>query len=113
MPTCFGQVLHPAAAIIHDRRILGVPDLIVEVLSPTNRAYGLETKPAAYARAGLPEYGIVDPQARMLSHYRPRKQGRYAEPGIHRAGNTMCFDCLPSLSLPVGALFEGSPDTTL
>ena len=119
MPGCepvqpdFVVVLAARAEIIHDRRIFGVPDLIVEVLSPGNRAYDLETKLAAYARAGLPEFGIVDPQARTLSHYRILEQGTFADPTVYGEGDTMRFDCLPALALPVGQLFEGSPDTTL
>src|SRR5439155_23449911 len=35
--------------MIHDRRIFGVPALLVEVLSPTNPDYDLRTKRVAYA----------------------------------------------------------------
>src|SRR5207248_6028128 len=76
MPGCdpvqpdFVVVLREHAAIIHDKRIWGVPDLIIEILSPSNAAYDREVKLAAYARAALPEYAIVDPRARALTHYR-------------------------------------------
>lgn len=119
MPGCepvqpdFVVVLAARAEIIRDRRIFGVPDLIVEVLAPSNRAYDLETKLAAYALTGLPEYGIIDPQVRTLSHYRLVEQGTFAEPAVYEEADTMHFDCLPSLPLPVGDLFAGSPDTTL
>src|SRR5579884_2090979 len=57
MPGCdpvqpdFAIVLTANAAIIHDRRIYGVPDLIVEILSPSNHAYDEQIKLQAYARA--------------------------------------------------------------
>lgn len=41
-------------------------DLVVEVLSESNRDLDLETKRAEYARAGIPEYWIVDPEERKF-----------------------------------------------
>lgn len=46
--------------------IEGPPDLIVEVLSPSSRGHDLLTKRSLYARAGVREYWIVDPDARTL-----------------------------------------------
>ena len=58
--------------MIDDRRVNGVPALIVEVLSPSNAEYDQGIKRAAYARAGVPEYWIVRPAERdILVHSRP------------------------------------------
>lgn len=51
---------------IYDRRINGVPALIVELLSPSNAEKDTVIRRAAYARAGLPEYWIVRPTERDL-----------------------------------------------
>ena len=119
MPGCdpvqpdFVVVLREHAAIIHDRRIWGVPDLLIEILSPHNAAYDQQVKLAAYARAGLPEYAIVDPGRRALAHYRLEEPGHYATPRIYQEDESMSFACLPTINVAVGALFAGAPDTTL
>jgi len=109
----FVVVLKAHADIIHDRRIRGVPDLIIEVLSPNNAVFDQETKREAYALAGLPEYAIVDPRTRTINHYRLETVGRYSVPRVFRETDTATFDCLPSLAVPVAELFSGAPDTTL
>ena len=44
----------------------GPPDLVVEILSPSNRQHDLVGKASAYALAGVPEYWIVDPVRSLL-----------------------------------------------
>ena len=119
MPGCdpvqpdFVVVRRERAAILYDRRVRGVPDLLIEVLSPSNRAYDQHIKREAYAAAGLPEYAIVDPAARVVYHYRLQPTGDYGEPTIVPEGATVTFDCLPELGVPVAELFAGAPDTTV
>ena len=43
------------AAIIADRRIRGVPDIIVEVQSPSTSTYDERVELVAYAMAGVPQ----------------------------------------------------------
>ena len=106
------------AAIIRDRRIMGAPDLIVEILSPGTAKYDAQVKLPAYARAGVPEYAIVDPGARTLSLYRldrnaPPGITRYAAPHVFGEADAATFDCVPGIAVPVGSLFAGAPDTAL
>ncbi|MBA3944327.1 MAG: Uma2 family endonuclease [Herpetosiphonaceae bacterium] len=118
MPNCdpvqpdYIIVLQQNVGIIHDRRIWGVPGLIVEVLSPGNKTFDERIKFLAYAVAGVPEYAIINPATRSLNHYRLDSRGRYAYPRTVMIGDTITFDCLPTLSLPIAELFAGAPDTT-
>ncbi len=101
------------AGIIRERRIRGVPDLLIEILSPPNRAFDEATKLAAYATAGVPEYAIIDPAAQTVAVYQQATTGSYGAPTVYAATETAYFACLPGVGVPVGALFAGAPDTTL
>lgn len=46
--------------------------LAVEILSPGSRRHDRVTKRAFYARVGIPEYWIVDLDARTVERWRPR-----------------------------------------
>ena len=119
MPGCdpvqpdFVFVRKQNAAIIHDRRIRGIPDLIVEVVSPGSAAYDEGVKLEAYARANVPEYAVIDPSERKLRLYALEAPGQYAAPREYAEGDSLSFACLPEITLNVSDLFANAPDTTL
>ena len=47
-------------------KLVGAPDLVVEVASPATAGYDRTKKQEAYARAGVPEYWIADAAARTV-----------------------------------------------
>jgi Uma2 family endonuclease len=51
------------------RGLHGIPDLIIEVLSPGNKKHDQVTKKNLYEKFGVREYWIVDPQTRLASGY--------------------------------------------
>ena len=120
MPGCdpvqpdFLLIRRTNAAIIHDRRVGGVPDLITEVLSPSNPEQDLDTKRDAYARAGVPEYWVVRPETRdILIFWEPDSDaGAYIQERHIPANAVLESPTLP-LQLTVAALFAGAPDTTV
>ena len=72
---------------IADKRIVGAPDLVVEVASPGTAVYDRLSKACAYARAEVEEYWIVDPQACsievfVLSNQVYRSVGRFHKKDI-------------------------------
>jgi len=56
----------------------GVPDLVVEVLSPSNRRYDLRDKRLIYREAGVPEVWFIDAAFRQIIVDR-RQAGSYTE----------------------------------
>jgi len=49
-----------------DGRYFGVPDLLVEVLSPNNKEYDLITKKNLYEKFGVREYWVIDPETKQV-----------------------------------------------
>jgi Uma2 family endonuclease len=63
---------------ITQRGIEGVPDLVVEILSPSTAGKDVTRKRWTYEAAGVPEYLIVDPGERLGLLLR-LEDGRYEE----------------------------------
>lgn len=54
---------------IDGRGCVGAPDLVVEILSPSNSRKDLKDKYEIYEEAGVPEYWIVDPDNKAFYRY--------------------------------------------
>jgi Uma2 family endonuclease len=61
--------------LVTKRAIEGRPDLLVEILSPSNRDHDQSLKRTAYAKYGVPEYWIVDPDAGTVELLRLQPSG--------------------------------------
>lgn len=69
-------VLMQNLGVLAGSRIIGAPDLVVEIVSPATAGYDRREKQDAYARAGVPEYWIADPASRTIEVL-TLEQGRY------------------------------------
>lgn len=87
--------------------IVGAPDVIVEILSPGNRAYDLKQKRDLYAGEGVPEYWIIDPEAGTLTCLVLEQLGVYAEYAI--ATDWLVSPTIPCLEIDVAHLFAPRP----
>lgn len=95
------------AGIISEGRIRAVPDLIAEVVSPSNPSHDTVIKRAAYARAGVPEYWIVLPDTREVLVLSEPVAGlaEYAESHLFTLGMELVSATLP-IRVPVESIFK-------
>ena len=63
-------VLKDRTRMITPTKINGVPDLVVEILSPSTAATDTTLKKQLYERTGVAEYWIADPDNQRLECYR-------------------------------------------
>lgn len=59
-------------------RVVGPPDLVVEIISADSRQYDSRTKKSDYERCGVTEYWLIDPLQRTTTFYQ-RQGDRFAE----------------------------------
>jgi Uma2 family endonuclease len=89
--------------IVKENFIEGVPELIVEVLSPGNPEHDRRTKFRVYAAAGVKEYWLIDPDARTTEVYVLRGEA-YALAQIFGVDQTIRSEVLAEFTAPVAEI---------
>jgi len=94
------------------RVVEGIPDLVIEVQSPSTRGFHAPGGKlwSAYERNGLPAYWIANPRARTIEQYALLGESSidcgYGRPTVLRADDTITSSLFPGVSLPVSRVFR-------
>ena len=91
--------------ILTEKRIVGVPDLLIEIASPGTAGYDRREKQDAYARSGVPEYWWVEPGNRTVEVLVLDTSGKYRPLGLVDGQNPIPSRRLPGLKFPVESIF--------
>ncbi len=89
-------VLKEHFEIIQEARIIGAPDLIVEVTSPGTATYDRRQKFDAYTRAGVAEYWLVDPATKSIEMF-SLEGGEYQLIGVFANDHPLASKVIPSM----------------
>jgi Uma2 family endonuclease len=79
----------------------GAPDLVVEILSPSNTAIEMERKFDVYREAGVREYWIVNPDSKTVHTYCFDVNKCY----FYTAGDTAPVEIFPGLEIVLEPVF--------
>ena len=90
--------------IITEDNIRGAPDLVIEILSPSNADNDRTRKRAFYERHGVTEYWIFDPDARNITVLLLGENG-YELAGIYGEGQTLTTQILDGFRLNLDDIF--------
>ena len=93
-------VAHERGHIITPANIQGAPDLVVEILSPSTAERDRTFKRTLYAKHGVNEYWLVDPDAQEITVLLLGERG-YEVVGMYGAGET-----LQGFALNIGDIFS-------
>ncbi len=87
--------------------VVGAPDLVVEVLSPTTAERDLPggEKFNAYARAGVQHYWLLDTNARTIRQYAQR-EGQLIQVAVLTSGDILACPLFPGVTMPVARIFR-------
>lgn len=89
-------------AIIEERGIVGAPDLVVEIISPSTAKRDRTIKKETYARFGIPEYWIVDPANQTIEQYVQQQTGEaYTLSDVYGPEDSVRSERIPCLSFKV------------
>lgn len=105
------NVVQPDIFVVCDRskiteaNIKGVPDLVIEILSPSTGLKDKREKKGLYERFGVREYIVVDPEREMVERHR-LVGGEYKSPNIFNWDETLVSSTFPELEFPLWEVFE-------
>jgi Uma2 family endonuclease len=102
-------VVQPDIVVICDEKkrgpegCRGAPDLVVEILSPSNTAIEMERKFKLYRKAGVREYWLVDSENKGLTVY--RFQNGEILTNVYTSADTAPVAIFPGLNIPLEEVF--------
>jgi Uma2 family endonuclease len=102
-------VVQPDLTVICDEKkrgsegCRGAPDLVAEILSPSNTVIEMERKFDLYRVAGVKEYWVVAPEEKVIHVHRFRENGMNTL--IYEADDKVLSDILPGLEIPLKQIF--------
>ena len=91
--------------IITPANVRGAPDLVVEIRSPSTAGRDWTIKRGLYARYGVKEYWVVDPDERRI-WVLLLGDGRLDEVGSYGMGDVLTSPTLEGLSIDLNDIFQ-------
>lgn len=97
-------ILNAKRQKLHDTFLDGPPDLAVEVASPRTAGYDRREKQDTYAQYGVPEYWIVNAEARTVEVL-VLEEGHYRSLGVFTGKQTLPSSIVPNFPVRVEQFF--------
>jgi Uma2 family endonuclease len=97
-------VLNAGLEKVQELKVVGAPDLVVEVASPSTSTQDRNKKYRVYAKAGVMEYWIVDPGTQTVELL-VLEAGEYRSLGIFRGQAKLPSQVVPNLPVRVEQFF--------
>jgi Uma2 family endonuclease len=91
---------------LDDRGCIGAPDIVVEILSPSNNRKELKNKYEVYEESGVKEYWIVSPVEKTFFRYILDENEKFQPTHLLTTGDIVTTPILPGLGLNLDEVFE-------
>ena len=93
-----------ACQVVDGRIWHGAPDLVIEIISPSNARYDRDVKYHLYERNGVREYWIIEPEAAYIEVYR-LEADKFERVGFFGKGETLTSPTLNYTPISMDAVF--------
>lgn len=90
-------VLNEHLERLQEKCVMGAPDLVVEVISPSSKLYDRVNKHMAYEQAGIREYWLVDPHNQTIELF-ALEGGNYYSLGIFHGEQILPSRVVPQMA---------------
>ena len=106
------KIVIPDISIICDKsgfteaRYVGIPNLIVEILSPSNQSHDLVTKLNIYMNYGVKEYWIVNPMLHSVTIYVLNDDKMYEQYDVKTDKGIITSKFLRGFQLDLAEIFQ-------
>ena len=91
---------------LRENKYVGVPELIMEILSPSNQAHDLVIKLNLYMQYGVKEYWIVNPILNIVQIYLLDNEGQYQQVDVLKEKGVAQSVVLKGFSVNLEDLFR-------
>ena len=105
------NVVEPDISIICDKSKIdgkgckGAPDLIVEIMSPSSLIMDMKTKFNKYESAGVKEYWMAQPEAKLVSVFVLQETKKYGRPEHYSNADKIPVSIFPDLLIDLGRVW--------
>jgi Uma2 family endonuclease len=93
-------------AELTEARVVGPPDLVIEILSPGNARLDSVKKRALYEEHGVIEYWMVLPDLEQVEVLRRVVNDKFGRPVVFESDDTLTTPLLPGFELSVRHVFQ-------
>ncbi|KEF40598.1 hypothetical protein M670_00625 [Schinkia azotoformans MEV2011] len=106
------KIVIPDLSVICDKsgltqqKYIGVPAMIIEIISPSNQSHDLVTKLNIYMQYGVKEYWIVNPLLNTIQVYLLNEQGQYQQKDIVREKGRISSEVISGFEVNAEKLFS-------
>jgi Uma2 family endonuclease len=92
---------------LNEQQFVGVPPLIIEIVSPSNQAHDLVVKLNLYMKYGVGEYWIINPMLHIVQLYRLDPESRqYNQLDVLKDKGKIKSEFLEGFSIDLEQLFK-------
>ena len=89
---------------LDERGCFGAPDLVIEILSPSNSKKEMNEKFDLYEETGVREYWLVEPSENVIYIYVLNEDGKYI--GLKPVTTVLKSSIIPDLEINLDEIFE-------